>query len=78
MIGNDWDEVIGKEFEKDYYQKLRVFLDSDLQEAESHAAPPWIIWTYRIYHEIMFMSSEKCSQENDPGPVGHSSGRRYR
>ena len=25
-IGNDWDEVLGAEFEKDYYLKLREFL----------------------------------------------------
>lgn len=25
-IGNDWDEILGKEFEKDYYLELRKFL----------------------------------------------------
>lgn len=28
-IGNDWDEVIGGEFEKDYYLKLREFLKDE-------------------------------------------------
>lgn len=27
LIGNDWDDVIGDEFEKDYYINLRSFLD---------------------------------------------------
>lgn len=27
MIGNDWDEVLKDEFESEWYQKLRVFLD---------------------------------------------------
>ena len=27
IIGNDWDDVLGNEFEKDYYQELRRFLD---------------------------------------------------
>lgn len=26
QIGNDWDELLKEEFQKDYYQKLRVFL----------------------------------------------------
>ena len=25
-LGNDWDEVLKNEFEKEYYQKLRKFL----------------------------------------------------
>lgn len=29
MIGNSWDEVLEKEFEKDYYQQLRKFLDQE-------------------------------------------------
>ena len=29
QIGNDWDEVIGAEFEKEYYQRLRRVLASE-------------------------------------------------
>lgn len=29
IIGNDWDEVIGQEFDKEYYRKLRLFLDQE-------------------------------------------------
>ena len=29
IIGNDWDEILSEEFEKDYYQKLRSFLDEE-------------------------------------------------
>ena len=28
-IGNDWDEIIGGEFEKDYYRELRNFLKAE-------------------------------------------------
>ena len=28
-IGNDWDEIIGEEFQKEYYLKLRDFLKSE-------------------------------------------------
>lgn len=31
IIGNDWDDVLGNEFEKDYYQELRRFLDDAYQ-----------------------------------------------
>lgn len=27
IIGNDWDEILDEEFNKEYYQKLRQFLD---------------------------------------------------
>lgn len=32
VIGNDWDEVIGEEFSKDYYLKLREFLKSEYSQ----------------------------------------------
>lgn len=31
IIGNDWDEILDKEFDKEYYQKLRLFLDEQYQ-----------------------------------------------
>ncbi|MEE0867184.1 MAG: uracil-DNA glycosylase [Clostridia bacterium] len=36
-LGNDWDKYIGKEFEKDYYLKLRRFLK---EEYASHTVYP--------------------------------------
>ena len=30
-LGNDWQEMIGKEFEKEYYLKLRTFLKTEYQ-----------------------------------------------
>ncbi len=29
LVGNDWDDILSKEFEKDYYKKLRTFLDNE-------------------------------------------------
>lgn len=29
IISNDWDDILGEEFEKEYYQNLRAFLDSE-------------------------------------------------
>ena len=28
-LGNDWDQVLGEEFKKDYYLKLREFLKAE-------------------------------------------------
>ena len=32
IIGNDWDDILEKEFEKDYYQNLRSFLNNEYQK----------------------------------------------
>ena len=29
IIGNDWDDIIGEEFDKQYYQQLRLFLNEE-------------------------------------------------
>lgn len=29
LIGNDWDTILEKEFEKDYYKNLRIFLNNE-------------------------------------------------
>ena len=36
-IGNDWDEVIGAEFSKEYYLTLREFLKREY--ATAHVCP---------------------------------------
>ncbi|HPF53985.1 MAG TPA: uracil-DNA glycosylase [Eubacteriales bacterium] len=36
-IGNDWDEILAGEFEKEYYQKLRLFL---IDEYRTHKVYP--------------------------------------
>ena len=37
-LGNDWDEVIGREFESDYYKSLRDFLKAEYSSARIY--PP--------------------------------------
>lgn len=41
QIGNDWDELLKDEFQKEYYQKLRVFLAKEYK-------------TQTIYPRMMF------------------------
>ncbi len=39
ILNNDWDEILAEEFEKDYYQKLRKFLDSEYSSREIYPLP---------------------------------------
>ena len=46
VIGNDWDEIIGEEFKKDYYIRLREFLK---EEYAKHTVYPDM---YSIFHAL--------------------------
>ena len=42
IIGNDWDEVLASEFESEYYQKLRIFLNSEYSTKTIYPLPQHI------------------------------------
>lgn len=42
LINNDWDDVLNEEFDKEYYQKLRVFLDSEYKNKTIYPLPQYI------------------------------------
>ena len=48
MIGNDWDEIIGEEFRKDYYVKLRSFLDEEYKSKTIYPIPKYIYTALRL------------------------------
>lgn len=50
LIGNDWDNIIGEEFEKDYYKKLRAFLK---KEYSVHTVYPDM---YDIFNALKYTS----------------------
>ena len=54
MIGNDWDEIIGKEFDKPYYQKLRSFLNEEYSHKTIYPEAKNIYNALRLtpYHEV--------------------------
>ena len=39
-LGNDWDELLKEELEKEYYQKLRVFLYNEYYRSGLNIYPP--------------------------------------
>lgn len=39
ILGNDWDDVLENEFDKDYYQNLRKFLDNEYKSKEIFPLP---------------------------------------
>ena len=48
IIGNDWDDVIGEEFEKGYYQQLRSFLDEEYRNKIVYPLPKYIYTALRL------------------------------
>ena len=51
-IGNDWDIVLKEEFEKDYYQKLRVFLKDEYANQTIYPN------MYDIYNALRYCARE--------------------
>ncbi|UQW97695.1 uracil-DNA glycosylase [Rummeliibacillus sp. G93] len=54
IFDNDWQEIVGAEFDKPYYQKLRDFLK---EEYATHTVYPpmediWNAFRYTPYHEV--------------------------
>ena len=48
ILGNDWDEVLKDEFEKDYYKELRIFLDKEYKEKTIYPLPQNIYNALRL------------------------------
>lgn len=42
LINNDWDDILGKEFDKQYYQDLRAFLNNEYANKTIYPLPQYI------------------------------------
>lgn len=67
-IGNDWDDILKSEFEKDYYKKLRQFLKS---EYSSHIIHPDMYdifnalkWTSMKDTRVVILGQDPYHEEN--------------
>ncbi len=48
IIGNDWDDVLGEEFDKEYYQQLRRFLDAEYKSKTIYPLPQYIYTALKL------------------------------
>ncbi len=48
IIGNDWDDVLGDEFDKEYYQQLRRFLDAEYKSKTIYPLPQFIYTALKL------------------------------
>ena len=48
IIGNDWDDVLGEEFDKEYYQQLRRFLDAEYKNKTIYPLPQFIYTALKL------------------------------
>ncbi len=48
IIGNDWDEILSEEFDKDYYQNLRKFLDKEYSTNVIYPLPKYIYTALKL------------------------------
>ena len=48
ILGNDWDEILGEEFDKEYYRKLRTFLDEEYSRKTIYPLPQHIYSALRL------------------------------
>lgn len=68
LIGNDWDEVIGEEFDKPYYQELRKFLDKEYSTKTIYPKKEDIYNALRFttYHQVkvVILGQDPYHEEN--------------
>lgn len=67
-LGNDWDEILAKEFSKEYYQKLRCFLKSEYQNHKVHPDMYDIFnalkWTSYKDTKVVILGQDPYHEEN--------------
>ena len=72
IIGNDWDEVIGEEFEKPYYKQLRAFLDEEYKNKTIYPIPKYIYTALRLtpYKDtrVVILGQAGSLPRTGPGP----------
>lgn len=54
IIGNDWDDILSEEFEKEYYTKLRSFLDEEYKNKIIYPLPQ------NIYRALRLTTYKDC------------------
>lgn len=67
-LGNDWDEILKDEFQKDYYLKLREFLKSEYRSHKIHPDMYDIFnalkWTSYADTKVVILGQDPYHEEN--------------
>lgn len=67
-LGNDWDEILRDEFEKDYYKKLREFLKAEYRAYKIHPDMYDIFnalkWTSYSDTKVVILGQDPYHEEN--------------
>ena len=63
IIGNDWDDILKDEFQKEYYLKLRSFLDEQYQNKTIYPLPQYI---YNALRTTSYQDSKVVILGQDP------------
>lgn len=68
IIGNDWDEIIGSEFDKEYYQNLRHFLDEEYSKNTIYPLPKNIYTALKLTNykdcKVVILGQDPYHEEN--------------
>ena len=68
IIGNDWDDIIGSEFDKQYYQNLRKFLDEEYSNHTIYPIPQNIYAALKLTSykdtKVVILGQDPYHEEN--------------
>ena len=68
ILGNDWDEILGDEFDKPYYKNLRKFLDEEYKTKTIYPLPQNIYAALRLttYKDtkVVILGQDPYHEEN--------------
>ena len=79
IIGNDWDEVLGEEFDKQYYQDLRDFLNEEYNNKVIYPLPKFIYTALKLttYKEtkVVILGQDPYHEPNQAHGLAFSVGK---
>lgn len=68
IIGNDWDDILGSEFDKEYYQNLRKFLDNEYSKHTIYPIPQNIYAALKLTSykdtKVVILGQDPYHEEN--------------
>jgi len=79
IIGNDWDEILANEFNSDYYQKLREFLNNEYSKQLIYPLPQHIYTALKLTSykdtKVVILGQDPYHEENQAHGLAFSVGK---